>query len=135
MTFNVICSLLVLLIGSPLQIYVFSNIGYLFALAVSLIGFSLYRMKRPELARPVRMPNWMSPLAMVLGIGLLIIWAIGGYLAPQYVVGTHEKWLWLVGLLLLVLYVPLYWWRMAEDRRMGGTAYTRESVGAEKLAE
>jgi len=64
-----------------------------------------------------------------------IIWAIGGYLAPQYVVGTHEKWLWLVGLLLLVLYVPLYWWRMAEDKRMGGAAYTRESVPAEKLAE
>jgi amino acid transporter len=135
MTFNLICSLLVLLVGSPLQIYVFSNIGYLFALAVSLIGFSLYRMRRPELARPVRMPNWMSPLAMVLGIGLLIIWAIGGYLAPLYVVGTHERWLWLVGLLLLVLYVPLYWWRMAEDRHMGGTAYTRESVGSEKLAE
>jgi amino acid transporter len=135
MTFNLVCSLLVLLVGSPLQIYVFSNIGYLFALAVSLIGFSLYRMRRPELARPVRMPNWMSPLAMVLGIGLLIIWAIGGYLAPQYVVGTHERWLWLVGLLLLVLYVPLYMWRMAEDRRAGGTSYIRESSGTKKVAE
>jgi UPF0716 family protein affecting phage T7 exclusion len=33
-----------------------------------------------------------------------------------------------VGLLLLVLYVPLYMWRMAEDKRMGGTAYAREGV-------
>jgi amino acid transporter len=135
MIFNVICSLLVLLIGSPLQIYVFSNMGYLFALAVSLIGFSIYRVKRPDLARPVRMPNWMGPLAMILGVGLLALWAVGGYLSPKYVVGTNQQWLWYVGLLLLVLYVPLYMWRMAEDKRMGGTAYAREGVSAKKLAE
>jgi amino acid transporter len=109
--------------------------GYLFALAVSLIGYSIYRTRRPELARPVRMPNWMNPLAMILGVGLLVIWAIGGYLSPKYVVGTSQQWLWWVGLLLLVLYVPLYMWRMAEDRRMGGTAYTRDTLPAEKLAE
>ena len=40
-----------------------------------------------------------------------------------------------VGLLLLVLYVPLYMWRMAEDKRMGGTSYAREGVASEKLAE
>jgi hypothetical protein len=34
-----------------------------------------------------------------------------------------------------VLYVPLYLWRKAEDRRYGGTAYTRETVAAEKVAE
>jgi len=137
MTFNVVCSALVLLVGSPLQIYVFSNIGYLFALAVSLIGYSIYRTRRPDLERPVRMPPWMNPLAMVLGIGLLIIWAVGGYLSPEYVVGTDEKWLWYVGLLLLVLYLPLYAWRKAEDRRMGGTGYTgeREPVLAEKSPE
>ena len=81
------------------------------------------------------MPNWMSPLAMILGVGLLALWAVGGYLSPKYVVGTNQQWLWWVGLLLLVLYVPLYMWRMAEDKRMGGTAYAREGVSAEKLAE
>ncbi|HET6173069.1 MAG TPA: APC family permease [Gaiellales bacterium] len=135
MIFNVVCSTLVLLIGSPLQIYVFSNMGYLFALAVSLIGYSIYRARRPDLARPVRMPNWMGPLAMLLGIGLLAIWAVGGYLSPKYVVGTNQQWLWYVGLLLLVLYVPLYMWRMAEDKRLGHTSYTHEGVSAEKLAE
>ena len=81
------------------------------------------------------MPNWMSPLAMVLGVGLLAIWAVGGYLSPKYVVGTNQQWLWYVGLLLLVLYVPLYMWRMAEDKRMGHSAYSREGVASEKLAE
>jgi amino acid transporter len=135
MIFNVVCSILVLLIGSPLQIYVFSNMGYLLALALAMIGYSIFRMKRPELERPVRMQNWMSPLAMVLGIGLLVIWAIGGYLSPKYAVGTNQQWLWYVGLLLLVLYVPLYVWRKAEDKRAGHSAYSRESVVAEKLAE
>jgi len=135
MIFNVICSILVLLIGSPLQIYVFSNMGYLFALAIALIGYSIYRIKRPELERPVRMANWMSPLAMILGIGLLVIWAIGGYLSPKYAVGTNQQWLWYAGLVLLALYAPLYWWRMAEDKRLGHSAYSRENVASEKLAE
>jgi hypothetical protein len=81
------------------------------------------------------MPNLMGPLAMILGIGLLVIWAIGGYLSPKYVVGTNQQWLWYVGLLLLVLYVPLYMWRMAEDKRRGHTSFEHTSVGAEKLAE
>jgi amino acid transporter len=135
MIFNVVCSLLVLLIGSPLQIYVFSNMGYLFALAVSLIGYSIYRARRPDVARPVRMPNWMGPLAMALGVGLLLLWAIGGYLSPKYVVGTDQQWLWYVGLLLLVLYVPLYLWRMAEDRSLGHSMWTRDHPADEQLAE
>ncbi len=128
MIFNVVCSTLVLLVGSPLQIYVFSNMGYLFALAISLIGYSIYRSRRPDVARPVRMPDWMGPLAMILGIGLLAIWAVGGYLSPKYVVGTNQQWLWYVGLLLLVLYVPLYMWRLAEDRRYGHTDWAREQI-------
>jgi amino acid transporter len=137
MTFNVVCSTLVLLIGSPLQIYVFSNMGYLLALAISLIGYSIYRSRRPDVVRPVRMPDWMSPLAMILGIGLLAIWAVGGYLSPKYVVGTDQQWLWYVGLLLLVLYIPLYAWRVAEDRRIGHSMYLRDhpAVVAEKLPE
>jgi amino acid transporter len=126
----------VLLIGSPLQIYVFSNMGYLFALAVSLIGYSIYRTRRAEAVRPVRMPSWMNPLAMILGVGLLAIWAVGGYLSPKYVVGTNQQWLWYVGLLLLVLYVPLYMWRMAEDRRLGHSLYARDSAApSETLVE
>jgi hypothetical protein len=73
----------------------------------------------------------MNPLAMILGVGLLAIWAVGGYLSPKYVVGTNQQWLWYVGLLLLVLYLPLYLWRMAEDRRLGHALYSRDGVSAE----
>ena len=81
------------------------------------------------------MPNWMSPLAMVLGVGLLAIWAVGGYLSPKYAVGTNQQWLWYVGLLLLVAYVPLYAWRMAEDKRMGHASYSHDGLMSEKVAE
>jgi hypothetical protein len=83
----------------------------------------------------VRMPSWMGPLAMLLGVGLLALWAVGGYLSPKYVVGTNQQWLWYVGLLLLVLYVPLYAWRIAEDKRLGHAGYSKETAMAEKLAE
>ena len=136
MVFNLICSILVLFVGSPLQIYVFSNMGYLLALGLSLVGYSIYRSRRPDLARPVRMPNWMSPFAMALGIALLAIWAIGGYLSPQYVVGKKQVWIWVVGLILLALYVPLYYWRVWEDRRLGITSYSADAaVSTQQTAE
>ncbi len=133
MIFNLVCSILVLFVGSPLQIYVFSNMGYLLALGLSLVGYSIYRSRRPDLARPVRMPNWMGPLAMVLGVGLLLIWAIGGYLSPQYVVGKKQVWLWIVGLILLALYVPLYYWRLSEDKRLGSTSYSSDAAVAKTV--
>ena len=98
------------------------------------VGYSIYRTRRPELARPVRMPNWMNPVAMVLGAGLLLLWAVGGYLSPEYVVGKKQVWLWIVGLILLALYVPLYYWRVSEDKRLGSTTYSSES-GVAKTVE
>jgi len=70
----------------------------------------------------------MSPLAMVLGVGLLAIWAVGGYLSPKYVVGTNQQWLWYVGLLLLVLYVRSTCGRVSEDRRVGHTDWIRDQT-------
>src|SRR5262249_25572717 len=43
MIFNVGCSLAVLLFGSPLPIYIFSNIGYLLAIVLALGGYFLHR--------------------------------------------------------------------------------------------
>ena len=135
MIFNLVCSILVLFVGSPLQIYVFSNMGYLLALGLSLVGYSIYRLRRPELARPVRMPNWMGPLAMALGVGLLLLWAVGGYLSPEYVVGKKQVLLWIVGLILLALYVPLYYWRVSEDKRLGITSYSSDAGVAKTTVE
>ena len=114
---SLVASLLVLLVGSPLQIYVFSNMGYLFALSVAMIGFGVFRLKRNDFPRPVKMPAIMGPIAIILGIGGLLLWAIGGYFAADYAVGDGYRWLFWVGLILLALYVPLHLWRRLEDKR------------------
>jgi amino acid transporter len=121
MLFSLFFSIGVLCLGSPLQIYVFSNMGYLFAVAVSLIGYGIFRATRNDEPRPLVMPVWMGPLGLILGIGLLLLWAIGGYFAADYAVGTGYRWLYWIGLILLALYFPLYWFRRLEDRAGGGS--------------
>ena len=116
---SLLASLLVLLVGSPLQIYVFSNMGYMFSVACALIGFALFRWKRNDFPRPLRMPGFMGPVAFVLGLGALVLWAVGGYYAADYAVGTGYRWLFWVGLGLLGLYLPLHLWRRYEDKRDG----------------
>lgn len=114
---SLVASLLVLLVGSPLQIYVFSNMGYLFALAVAMIGFGVFRWKRNDFPRPVKMPRIMGPFAILFGTLGLILWIVGGYYAADYAVGSGYRWLFWVGLILLALYVPLHLWRRLEDKR------------------
>ena len=114
---SLVASLLVLLVGSPLQIYVFSNMGYLFALAVAMIGFGVFRWKRNDFPRPVKMPRIMGPFAILFGVLGLILWIVGGYYAADYAVGSGYRWLFWVGLILLALYVPLHLWRRVEDKR------------------
>ncbi len=114
---SLVASLLVLLVGSPLQIYVFSNMGYLFALAVAMVGFGVFRWKRDDFPRPVKMPRIMGPFAILFGVLGLILWLVGGYYAADYAVGAGYRWLFWFGLLLLAFYVPLHLWRRVEDKR------------------
>jgi amino acid transporter len=120
MVLSLICSIAVLSLGSPLQIYIFSNMGYLFALSVALIGYGLFRSMREETPRPLKMPRWFGPLGLVIGVVGILLWAIGGYYAADYAVGPGYRWLYWIGLILLVLYFPLNWWRKLEDRTGGG---------------
>ncbi len=115
MAFNVICSAIVLFFGSPLQIYIFSNMGYLLACSLAFVGYFIYRSRRPELPRPVRLPAFIQYLALVAGLVGLAIWAVGGYLASDYAVGADQRWLFFLGIGLLALYLPLYWWRQKMD--------------------
>jgi amino acid transporter len=120
MVLSLVCSLAVLCLGSPLQIYIFSNMGYLFALSVALIGYGIFRSVRDDTPRDLKMPQWFGPLGLILGVAGLLLWAIGGYYAADYAVGSGYRWLYWIGLLLLVLYFPLNLWRKMEDRVAGG---------------
>jgi len=105
---------------------VFSNMGYLFALAVSLIGYGIFRSMREETPRELKMPRSFGPLGLIVGVAGLLLWAIGGYYAADYAVGPGYRWLYWIGLILLALYFPLYWWRMLEDRNVGSTEFAVE---------
>lgn len=116
---SLVASLLVLLVGSPLQIYIFSNMGYLFALSLAMVGYAVFRWRRGDFERPVKMPGIFAPLSLIFGVAGLLLWAIGGFYAADYAVGEGYRWLFWVGLILLAFYVPLHFWRRVEDRRAG----------------
>ncbi len=118
MLFNLVCSAVVVLFGSPVRIYIFSNMGYLLSCALALGGYFLHRQFRPELARPVRMAGWVRWAALASFAFFLGIWAYGGWNAPKLVVDPKENaFRFFLGLVIIAAYVPLYLWRQAADRR------------------
>ena len=117
MAFNLVVSIIVVFFGSPFEIYIFSNIGYLLSVAFALIGYFLYRQFHPELKRPVRMPEWMKYVAGALGVFFLFVWVYGGYYASDIAVAAGKRWLFFLGLGIMVLYIPLYIYRRVEDGR------------------
>jgi amino acid transporter len=105
--FNLLCSIVVVFFGSPLEIYIFSNMGYLLSLALALIGYFLYRHYYPELPRPVRMPGFLRYIALLIGGFFLFVWIYGGWFASDYAVAPGKRWLFCLGLGVILLYVPL----------------------------
>ena len=129
MTFNVVCSAIVVLFGSPLRIYIFSNMGYLLSCALALGGYFLHRQYRPDAPRPVRMPAYLRWLALGTSAFFMFVWAYGGWNAPKLVVGPDEtSFLFFLGLVIIAAYLPLYWWR----QRAGGHHLT---AGSDRPAE
>ncbi len=120
MAFNVICALIVSLFGSPVRIYIFSNVGYIVAVAASMYGYFLLRQMRPERVSPFRMPGWFRWVALAIALFLTFDYFVGGWNSPDIVVGPGQgHFLYILGLVIVAAYVPLYWWRTLSDRRRG----------------
>ena len=77
MAFNVVCALIVSLFGSPVRIYIFSNVGYIVAVAASLYGYFLLRQFRPERVSPFRMPGWFRWVALACALFLTFDYFVG----------------------------------------------------------
>lgn len=123
MTFNLTCSILVVFFGSPFEIYIFSNMGYLLSIALALIGYFLYRHTYPHLPRPVRLPEYFKHIALAIGLFFLFVWIYGGYHASDIAVAAGKRWLFFLGLGVILLYVPLHAYRrLIEDRREKASA-------------
>ena len=120
MFFNLVCSMIVALFGSPVRIYIFSNVGYLVAVIAALVGYFMIRQFRPDQVSAFRMPGWFRWLALAAGLFLTYVYFVGGWAAPKIVVGpTESHFLYLLGIVIVAAYLPLYFWRKMTDKRRG----------------
>ena len=78
MWFNVACSIAVVFMGGAVEIYTFSNVGYLASFIPVLIGYYLLRKHRPNVRRPFKLPEWMKYVALVIAGFYAIIYFYGG---------------------------------------------------------
>jgi amino acid transporter len=120
MFFNLVCSMVVALFGSPVRIYIFSNVGYLIAVVAALLGYFLLRQFRPDQVSPFRMPGAFRWVALASAAFLTFDYFVGGWNSPNVVVGPGEgHTLFIFGLVIVALYIPLYLWRKNSDSREG----------------
>ena len=126
MIFNVVCSIIVVFFGGAVEIYTFSNVGYLASFVPVLIGYYLLRKDRPERAQAVQAARVDEvPRARA-----------GGLLHVHLLLRRHH----LLDLRLLAgrpldarrttssasacspRTCPLYWWRKRDDAKTGAAA-------------
>ena len=120
MFFNLACALVVGLFGSPVRIYIFSNVGYLIAIVAALIGYFVVRQFQPEKVSPFRLPGYVRWIALAMGVFLAFVYFVGGWGSPDIVVGPGQgHTLYLLGFVVVAAYIPLHLWRRMTDKRDG----------------
>jgi amino acid transporter len=120
MFFNLGCALLVALFGSPVRIYIFSNVGYLIAIVAALIGYFVVRQFQPDKVSPFQLPGFVRWIALAMGVFLTFVYFVGGWGSPDLVVGPGQgHTLYLLGFVVVGFYVPLHLWRRMTDKRDG----------------
>jgi amino acid transporter len=114
MIFNVVCSILVVFAGGAVEIYTFSNVGYLASFLPVLVGYFLLRKHRPNVRRPFKLPEWMKYVALVIAGVYAIIYFYGG---PVYasckcsLAGKSTLPYYFIGWAVLLSYLGFYWYR------------------------
>jgi amino acid transporter len=121
MWFNVACSIAVVFMGGAVEIYTFSNVGYLASFIPVLIGYYLLRKHRPNVRRPFKLPEWMKYVALGIAGLYAVIYFYGG---PVYAsctcnaAGRKTLPYYFIGIVVVLLYFPLWWYRKyVQDKR------------------
>ena len=119
MGLNVVLNIALLLVGAPGSIYVLSNVGYVGSFVPVLLGYYFLRRWRPDIFRPYRLPEFMKYVAVALAALYFFVWAVG---IPACAIKGCQLGggkMFVIGVIVVLLYFPLYWWRQAENRRLG----------------
>ncbi len=116
MFFNVVASLLVVFAGGAVEIYsVLERRLHRLARVRARSRYFLLRQYRPRVPRPVRMPEFMKYVALVLAAFLIFVWAYGGI---AYSTIGDTRIYYFLGWVTALAYVPLYLYRTrVEDKR------------------
>ncbi len=132
MAFNVVCSALLVLLGSPVRIYIISNGGYLLSCTLAFGGYFVYRHLRPDEPRPFRLPTFAKWIALAIFAVWTVIYFWGGWNSPKVILADPRQGpgLYLLGLLIVALYAPLYWWRARQDRRLAAAGRLAPATAA-----
>jgi amino acid transporter len=121
MMFNVACSIVVVFFGGAVEIYTFSNVGYLASFIPVLIGYYLLRKHRPNVRRPFRLPEWMKFVALGIAAVYAVIYFYGGplYASCSCNAAGHKTLpYYFIGIGTLFSYLAFYWYRKyVEDKR------------------
>ncbi|MGX9221954.1 APC family permease (plasmid) [Massilia varians] len=122
---TMVVNLLILVaIGNPIAILIASNLGYILAITLAVIGFLLLRRDRKDWPRPIRLSNAWIPVAfLVAAFNAFIL--VMGILNPDlsYAGGVKEV---MLGFGMLLIGVVLYVYRkIVQDR---GRLSWREAV-------
>jgi amino acid transporter len=111
-----VCSLAVVLLGGAVEIYTFSNVGYTGSFLSVLVGYYLLRRYRPNVPRPVRLPEFFKYVALALAVLYAFIWLYGGI---NYASIGNTKTYYFLGWAVAFAYIPFYLYRTrVEDRRL-----------------
>jgi amino acid transporter len=125
MMFNIVCSIIVVFFGGAVEIYTFSNVGYLASFVPVLVGYYLLRRDRPNLRRPYKLPEFMKYVALGLAAVYTFIYFYGGitYSTCKCSEAGHSTLpYYFIGFAVLAAYLPMYWWRKRDDVRSGASA-------------
>jgi amino acid transporter len=119
--------------GGAVEIYTFSNVGYLASFIPVLIGYFLLRKYRPNVRRPFKLPEWMKYVALLIAAMYAMIYFWGG---PVYAscscsqAGHSTLPYYFIGIAVVLSYLPLYYYRKkVEDRRVGAAPVAAGSGG------
>ena len=120
--------------GGAVEIYTFSNVGYLASFIPVLVGYYLLRKHRPDMRRPLRLPEFFKYIALVMAAGYFVIWFYGGLvytsLPNACSAAPNTRIYYFIGWVILLSYLPLYWYRIkVEDPK-----HAREAPEAPQMA-